>query len=313
MKLLLEKASQNEITRKEITNTVAEHGFSESELYFTPDAISQNDGYGLLYKTPAGYRSVLKSNPAEFLTGLQRRFIKTILQDNRIKLFLNEQEIEELKLLFKEVEPLFNPDDYINVETVQDRDDCCDDKYIRDFRTILSAVQDKKTLTITYNTSRNSRNSVMLVPYKIEYALRDDKFRLCGVRISKGMPRTYYKINIARVLNINVLDESYNLDFDKFIQAKKRKTPLEIEIYNSRNAFERFFIGLSNYERISTYDEETQTCRMKIHYTEDDEPELMIHMMSFGPVIKVLEPESFRDKFIARIKKQQDLFNIKND
>ena len=64
------------------------------------------------------------------------------------------------------------------------------------------------------------------------------------------------------------------------------------------------FIGLSNYERISSYDEETGKSTIKIYYGEDDEQELLILLLSFGPAIKVLGPPEFRDKFIDRIKRQ---------
>ena len=33
--------------------------------------------------------------------------------------------------------------------------------------------------------------------------------------------------------------------------------------------------------------------RIKIHYNREDETELVIRVLSFGPLIKVIEPESF--------------------
>jgi hypothetical protein len=46
---------------------------------------------------------------------------------------------------------------------------------------------------------------------------------------------------------------------------------------------------------------------MKIFYYETDEMELLITLMSFGPVIRVLGPMPFRQQLIERIEKQKKL------
>ena len=43
---------------------------------------------------------------------------------------------------------------------------------------------------------------------------------------------------------------------------------------------------------------------VKIKYAHDDEPEMVIRILSFGPMIEVLESESFRKLVIEKLKKQ---------
>ena len=301
--VILQKAADGPITITEINHIVSQYGFSESSIYFTPDAVSA-DGYNLLKKLDGGYISTLKSKPKEFLTNMQRGFIKSMLQDKKIRLFLDNEMLNELNSILNDVEPLFNVDDIVPTETALDSDDYSDEKYINNFKTVLNATRNNNALRIVFNTSKGERRTIKIMPYKLEYGVRDDKFRLCGVSIYHEKSKSYVKINIGRILSITTLKQSFDIDFEAFIAQKRKTEPIEIEVSNIRNGFERVFIGLSNYERISSYDEETGKSIIKIYYGEDEEQELLILLMSFGPAIRVLGPSEFRDKFIDRIKRQ---------
>ena len=50
-----------------------------------------------------------------------------------------------------------------------------------------------------------------------------------------------------------------------------------------------------------------QRYRLTLHYEKDDETELLIRVLSFGPVLKVISPNRFREKLKARIEKQMKL------
>lgn len=307
---ILEKAADHDITPKEISGIVSQYGFSESSLYFTPDVISQGgQGYNLLREAGGGYRSILRSSPIKYMTDLQKSFIKSMLCDRKIHLFFEESMLKELNAAMPDVQPLFNIEDIVFKETAIDSDDYTDEKYIRNFKSILSSIRNNNTMRICFNTSRGERKTVKLAPYKLEYGIRDDKFRLCGVSIYNEKPKGYVKINLARILSITVLQQSFELDFEAYIAAKRKQEPIEIEVYNLRNGFERVFIGLSNYERISSFHEDTGKCSIKIYYTTDDEQELLIQLLSYGPAIKVLGPADFRIKFVERVQKQHDMFN----
>lgn len=44
--------------------------------------------------------------------------------------------------------------------------------------------------------------------------------------------------------------------------------------------------------------------RIRLRYWQSDETELVIRILGFGPVIKVLEPESFAELIRERLRKQ---------
>lgn len=308
LEMILARAMGKEITKKEIDDIVARYGFLESNLYFTPDAVAQSGGYNLLLQSDNGYTSVLKHPAVSIVTGNQKRFLKTMLCDKRVRLFLQNADLEYWENTLIDIEPLYDLNDIVFTETSLDGDPYDNELYQDNFRCILSAIRLHQALRISFDSAKGKRHTFMLAPWKLEFGLRDDKFRLCGVSFHHGKAINYVKVNVARMTAVTIVDESCKIDFKRFIKAKQNHEPIEIVVTNERNGFERVFIGLSNYERVSTYDEETGTCTMKIYYTDDDEPELLILLMSFGPVIRVTGPQAFLVRFAARIKKQVGLF-----
>lgn len=61
-----------------------------------------------------------------------------------------------------------------------------------------------------------------------------------------------------------------------------------------------------NYEKNTTkIDEDTYECL--IHYNQSMETELLIEVLSFGPMLKVTGSERFLNSLRARLKKQMQL------
>jgi predicted DNA-binding transcriptional regulator YafY len=308
MRRILEKASSEPVSAQDIRRIVSGYGFSESSLYFTPDVLAQDGtGFSLLKKTPSCYMSILRNKPIQCLTLNQKRLIKTLLQDKRIHLFLDDTDILGLNATLEDIEPLYNMDDIILTETAADSDDYEGKTYREHFKTVLLAVKQKRMLKVVYNSSRGERRTVKIAPYKFEYGVRDDKFRLCGVSVFKDKPTKYIKLNVARMLQIIPLEIPSDVDFKYFIERKMLKQPITVEISDFRNGFERIFIGLSNYKRTSSLNDETGKCTMQIECMDDDVQELLIILLSYGPAIRVIGPPEFKEKYIERVKKQIEM------
>ena len=47
--------------------------------------------------------------------------------------------------------------------------------------------------------------------------------------------------------------------------------------------------------------------RITLHYRQGDETEILIRILSFGPMIRVLEPQRFVDQLRQRIERQKEL------
>ena len=65
-------------------------------------------------------------------------------------------------------------------------------------------------------------------------------------------------------------------------------------------------LHFANYEKHTEYDEEEKAWICSIYYDMADETELLIEVLSFGPVVQVLGPESFLRQIRARVKRRDD-------
>ena len=80
-----------------------------------------------------------------------------------------------------------------------------------------------------------------------------------------------------------------------------------IRVTTERNAVERFFMEFASYEKRAERDLETGNCTVKLWYDKQDETELLIRLLSFGPVIEILGPADFRRQAAERVKRQWEM------
>ena len=124
------------------------------------------------------------------LTLLEKRWLKAILLDPRLRLF--DCELKGLE----EVEPLFLPDDIHIFDKYADGDSYDNEKYIQNFRTIMDAIAARCPLRIDVENRRGMLTHIKALPEYMEYSEKDDKFRL----ITSGC-RYGRTINLARILS----------------------------------------------------------------------------------------------------------------
>ena len=74
---------------------------------------------------------------------------------------------------------------------------------------------------------------------------------------------------------------------------QKAPEPVLLKISGERNSLERCMLHFANYEKHTEYDEDRKCWLCSIYYDLADETELLIDILSFGPVVQVLGPESF--------------------
>ena len=86
-------------------------------------------------------------------------------------------------------------------------------------------------------------------------------------------------------------------------KAERRKN-LTLLITDERNALERAMLHFAHFEKQA---ERTDDGRyiLRLKYYENDETEIVIRVLSFGPYVKVLEPESFVNLIKERLISQK--------
>ena len=63
-------------------------------------------------------------------------------------------------------------------------------------------------------------------------------------------------------------------------------------------------LHFASYEKHTEYHEEGKYCLFSIYYDTADETELLIDLLSFGPVIRVLSPERLVAQIRERVTRQ---------
>ena len=280
---ILSEAVDRTLTRKRLNDLVQELAFGESNL--TIPAKLQQEKWQLLRKD---YTTPIQRTPSMPLTLLEKRWLKALLQDPRIALF----DVDDAGL--EDVEPLYNPTDIAVADQAADGDPWTDPAYIAHFRTALQAVREQRPLHVKYRAANGHWQRWTAVPSNLEYSPKDDKFRL----LIPG--RT---LNMARILECALADPEAPLSPPTKRPEDRSVTFL---LKDQRNALERVLLHFSHLEK-ETVQLEEDLYRCTLRYRAEDETEMVIRILSFGPMLQVTDPPAFLDKIRDRLQRQRAL------
>lgn len=266
----------------ELYQIVESHAFGESTLNIVPAL--REERWQLL---KADGTTPLQNIPFMPPTTLQKRWLKSIGQDPRIRLFGGPV------FDFKDVEPLFLPEDVLVFDKYSDGDNFEDETYISNFRLILDAVKNKFPLQIETENRKGQPLQWVVIPEYLEYSEKDDKFRLIGAGSRFGST-----INLGRIISCKPYDDPCEIRLGKRNRARPRT--VIFELVDRRKALERVLLHFAHFKKQAEKLDENRY-RITITYDKDDETELVIRILSFGPLIKVTAPQHFVDLIKQRL------------
>lgn len=303
---ILSEAAKEPITKNRMTELCMKYGYMESSLSIVPRLT--HGQWPLLNKE---FRSVL-CHPQILqagnlpLTALQKSWLKALLSDPRIRLFLSEESLLQAEDWLSDTEPLFKQSDFYSFDQYQDGDDYGSSLYQKNFHLLLTALKEKRALQIDYENQQNHIRTIEVLPCQLQYSSKNDRFRLCCLERVKENFRQKITLNVNRIKNCCLLEEVPQIP--QFTLTHPAKEPVVIQISGERNSLERCMLHFANYEKHTCYDEEKKVWICSIYYDLADETELLIELLSFGPVIRVLGPERFLKQVQARVIRQHHLF-----
>lgn len=326
MKSILEK---NELSIDELRTQITNYGYEESLLYLIPKLTSGE--WALLEQNGDTFISKLSEDFYVPLTNLQKSYIKTILQDIRIQLFFTTEELQQLQTLFQDVEILWKPEDFYYYDRFSNRDSYEDITYQKHFRTLVNAIHNHQYVDIHYESRLGHRVHHHYLPCRLEYSIKNDKFRLLGItktnkKNSKNLlhrdlsehknviQQNIEILNLERMQNVTLLPEYATdiPDINQSIRSTYYKEPVKLLIHTDRNALERTMLQFANYEKNTTkINDNTYECL--IYYNQKMETELLIEVLSFGPMVEVLGNDHFLSMIKDRLRKQKQLLQIGNN
>ena len=170
-----------------------------------------------------------------------------------------------------------------------------DPAYITCFRTVLQAIRERRKLRISFRGKNGTHHSFVCVPHRLEYSAKDDKFRL----LASGKHAVNW-INLGRVSSCTLL-EAYPPA--AFSPPQTHTEELVLMLHDERNGLERVLLHFSHFEKETRRKSEGEY-EIRIRYDRDDETELLIRVLSFGPVLEVKAPDRFIQLVRERIQNQ---------
>ena len=277
---------EGEHSEKELQKIVAERAFGESVLTIMPSLKS-----GKWQLVSADMTTALEHKPTMPLTTLQKQWLKAISLDPRVKLF--GVEFPDLE----DTEPLFTPADYYVYDKYSDGDPFEDEEYIRQFKVILEAIGNNSQIKFEMVNRNGKTMYIRCHPLRLEYSEKDDKFRV----ITAGW-HAVSTVNLSKIKNCVHYEGQKALDRWEW---DKKQEILTVRVRDERNALERFMLHFAHFEK-QAEKLDKNTYLVKIKYAHEDETEMVIRILSFGPLVEVVGTEDFKKLIIEKLKKQKN-------
>ena len=287
---ILGQAVSGGLTMEQLKRIVYKEGYEESALELLPAL--QDENWHFLTKE---LKTPLKHRPTMPLTLLQKRWIKAMLLDERVRLFFTDAELAEEEKALQEVEPLYRPEQFVFFDRFVDGDDYKSARYRENFRQILQAIKEHAAIDASYRTNKD--NVIVwtdLVPMALEYSAKDDKFRLQGMAGSR-----HVTLNLGKVITVE-LGEAVGKEPPQ-IAAPQEK--LVLELVDERHTMMRALMHFSDLAKETEKLDDTHYL-LTVFYDKNDETEMVYRVLSFGPTMKVREPECFVELLKERLQEQ---------
>lgn len=284
---ILAEAVDGRLTKESMQDIVRRCAFEESMLTI-PRAL-ESGRWPLL---TGDLHTPLAHKPSMPLTTLQKRWLKTLLQDPKIRLFgVTDEGLED-------VAPLYPADAVIWYDRYSDGDPYADEGYIARFAVVLAAFREKRRIRICFEGRKGFPHAWVCILHRLEYSGKDDKFRVLCTAYGRTLT-----INLGRVTYCELLDP---IDAADMPAPQTQRDTVVLRLTDERNALERVMLHFSHLEK-ETRRLEDGRYEVKLCYEREDESEILIRILSFGPVLEVIEPRALRDKVRERIEKQMKL------
>ncbi len=298
--------SQDAVTIQDMSERIRREGFEESLLAIIPKI--ESGTWQLFEREGEHFLSKISKAFLTPLTTLEKRYLKALLADPRIGLFLSQEQQETMEAMLSDVSPLWRPDQFYYYDRFADGDPYTDESYRNNFRTLLAAQKNRQYVDLDYTSPRGTRVHHYYVPARLEYSVKNDKFRVLALERTRHNNVKLEILNIARIEHVKLTDQTLSADVDvnAVIQNSYYKEPLRMRIVNKRNALERAMLHFANYEKNTVkIDEDTYECL--IYYNQSMETELLIEVLSFGPMLTVLGNDRFLNSLKQRLQRQRKL------
>lgn len=286
---LLTAAAETSVTPAELYALIREDGFAETSAVI-PEKLKAE--WPLL----AERKSVLAHTPPLPVTEAERAFLKAAMADPRFTLFLDEETAAALEGALADALPLWTARDMIYYDRHADGDPFDAPRYRENFAAMLVALREKRQVEITYHPRAKEETATHKgTVLSVEYSGKDDAFRFRFAHDD-----FFSTVNAAGLVCVAVTDMPA-----ADVSDRRKEETIVLSVEDKRNSLARALLHFSDLRKETTAVE--GRWEMTLHYDQEDETEILIRILSFGPFVKILSPERMRDKLKARLQKQMGI------
>lgn len=246
------------------------------------------------------------------LTTLELRWLKTIVRDQKMKLFFSKEEITLVQNLLDENTPSIKALP-MNKVVFFDRFRFTEKNTRREtavLATILEGIYDQRTVRLKYHTNQKGPRHGEFRPIVLEFSKRNNRFQGCFQNCKTNAILT---INIAQIETATETGTAFDYSAAEIALADYRKnntTSVEIEFSNVKNIVDRILTEFSPWEKRCSYDAKTRKYRLTIFYQKPDELDLVVRLLGYGAYLRFVDKEHPIFKEIQlRMKKQMELID----
>jgi predicted DNA-binding transcriptional regulator YafY len=285
---LIELANESPLSLEDIIKTARELGFGETDIEFQKRL---QDGYLPIFYERGGKYGSMVGPTSRPLSLLERRWLASVAKDERMALFLDGCELKKLTELLGDVEPLYEKEDFRVVDKDNEPDPFSSDDYRINFRVALDALRRRRVLRLSYRTQSGRVIRRDVHPSAIQYSGKDDKFRLLCLAVNGGESVKRVTMNLSRIISASTLSApSSDLSLPGAEIARQTKTAV-MKPSPKLDTLERAMIHFADYE-CESYKDRDGSVTLEVTYNAEDEHELLIRILSFGPLVQVFAPNS---------------------
>lgn len=236
------------------------------------------------------------------LTKIEIQWLKYCINNSKAKLFLEENQLSKLKDIFT-VEENDLPISSINYyDKFKSHNEIADtDIYIDNFKKIVKAFTDEKSVKINYKSANNPATTRSVNIGLIEYSNKDDKFRIyCKKENSVSV------YNLERINSVEILSDGYNRNSaEKSIKnyILNQRKEITLEFTNVKNIPDRLLTEFTPWEKLCTRLDDRYNVTIK--YDKQDSFEIVTRLLPYGKNIKILsDTGNVKTEIENRINKQ---------
>ncbi|MDE5931852.1 MAG: WYL domain-containing protein, partial [Lachnospiraceae bacterium] len=199
-------SNRSAISMQDIRAQISAEGFEESLLSIIPKL--ESGAWNLFDRDGELYLSKLNAPPMAPVSDLEKSYLKALLSDFRINLFLEPEQLETLHGMLSDVMPLWKPEQFYYYDRFAGGDPYDDKTYRENFRFLLQAQKNRQYVDIDYNAPNGNRVHHHYVPARLEYSVKNDKFRLLALKNTGNGKMRLELLNIARMRSVQPMEKT---------------------------------------------------------------------------------------------------------